>query len=227
MGCERLFDPSSPPHIQRFHILVGLMLSSQTKDAVTSAAVRTLQTTLPGGLTPSSVAAADPQLIDECIGKVGFHNTKTKNLKRVADILLQPKSEGGFDGDIPSTAEDLMSLPGVGPKMAYLCLSAAWDIHNGIGVDTHVHRITNLWGWHRTKTPEETRIKLQGWLPREHWHEINTLVVGLGQTVCAPVGRKCGECGLRAVCPASVVKRKGGSGEGDIEDWGLDGKDRD
>lgn len=98
-----------------------------------------------------------------------------------------------------------MSLPGVGPKMAYLCLSAAWGRTEGIGVDVHVHRITNMWGWHKTKNPEETRLALQAWLPKELWHEINWLIVGLGQTICLPVGRKCGDCelGLRGLCKAA------------------------
>ena len=72
-------------------------------------------------------------------------------------------------------------------------------------VDVHVHRITNLWGWHKTKNPEETRMALQAWLPRDRWREINWLLVGLGQTVCAPVGRRCGDCnlGLDGLCKAA------------------------
>ena len=98
-----------------------------------------------------------------------------------------------------------MSLPGVGPKMAYLCMSGAWGKTQGIGVDVHVHRITNLWGWHKTKGPEETRIALQAWLPRELWHEINWLLVGFGQTICPSSARKCGECtlGLEGLCKAA------------------------
>lgn len=74
-------------------------------------------------------------------------------------------------------------------------------------VDVHVHRITNLWGWHATKTPEETRRWLEGWLSRERWHEINRLLVGLGQTVCLPVGRRCGECDLAGTgfCKGEVM----------------------
>ena len=103
-----------------------------------------------------------------------------------------------------------MTLPGVGPKMAYLCMSAAWGVTEGIGVDVHVHRITNLWGWHVTKGPEETRIALEAWLPREKWHDINHLLVGFGQTICLPVGRDCGRCTLseRGLCPSAVVGKK-------------------
>ncbi|KAJ3565637.1 hypothetical protein NPX13_g7436 [Xylaria arbuscula] len=96
--------------------------------------------------------------------------------------------------------------------MAHLCLSAAWGRTEGIGVDVHVHRITNLWGWHGkagSKNPEDTRAKLESWLPKDRWREINTLLVGLGQTVCLPVGRRCGDCelGLRGLCRAAERKK--------------------
>jgi len=70
----------------------------------------------------------------------------------------------------------------------------------------HVHRITNLWGWHTTKNPEETRAWLEGWLPKDRWHEINKMLVGLGQTVCLPIGRRCGECDLAGtgLCKSEV-----------------------
>lgn len=142
-------------------------------------------------LTLENILAVSPERLNELIRTVGFHNNKTKYIKQAA-ILLRDN----YDSDIPSTADELMKLPGVGPKMAYLCMSAAWGKHEGIGVDVHVHRITNLWGWHSTKNPEETRVALQSWLPKDKWHEINKLLVGLGQTVCLPVARRCGECDL-------------------------------
>lgn len=88
-------------------------------------------------------------------------------------------------------------------------MSAAWGRDEGIGVDVHVHRITNLWGWHETSTPEQTRAELEAWLPREKWHDINHLLVGLGQTICLPVGRKCGDCDLAAerLCPSAQVAK--------------------
>ncbi|KAJ5887537.1 hypothetical protein N7495_007578 [Penicillium taxi] len=152
-------------------------------------------------LNLKNILAVDPTRLNELIRTVGFHNNKTKYIKSAALILRDQ-----FNGDIPSTPEGLMSLPGVGPKMAYLCMSAAWGKDLGIGVDVHVHRITNLWGWNKTKNPEETRLALQSWLPRDKWHEINKLLVGLGQTVCLPVKRRCGECYLAGtkLCKSEV-----------------------
>ena len=214
VGCAELYWRGTSARNRRFHTLTALMLSSQTKDTTTAMAMHRLHTELgdtaksPGDstLTLENMLSVSPERLNELIHVVGFHNNKTKYIKATALILRDQ-----FDSDIPSTAEELMELPGVGPKMAYLCMSACWDKHDGIGVDVHVHRITNLWGWNKTKTPEETRVALQSWLPRDKWHEINKLLVGFGQTVCLPVGRRCGECALagKGLC-RSEVKSKGG-----------------
>ncbi|KAK3308987.1 DNA glycosylase [Chaetomium strumarium] len=211
MGCERLARPDASARDRRFHTLVALMLSSQTKDTVNAEAMARLQNELPPyepgappGLNLENMLAVDPKLLNELIGKVGFHNNKTKYLKQTAEIL-----KSHYASDIPDTIEGLTSLPGVGPKMAHLCMSAphGWNRVEGIGVDVHVHRITNLWGWQSppTKTPEDTRRALEAWLPRDRWREINWLLVGFGQTVCLPVGRKCGKCelGLSGLCKAA------------------------
>ncbi|MCJ1432723.1 DNA N-glycosylase and apurinic/apyrimidinic (AP) lyase [Xylographa pallens] len=208
MGCESLADEGLSERDQRFQTLIALMLSSQTKDTTTAATIHALQRTLPSpGLTLANIRAVDPATLNTLIYAVGFHNNKTRYIKATAEILHER-----FGDDIPDTVAGLMSLPGVGPKMAYLCMSAAWGRTEGIGVDVHVHRITNLWGWHKTRGPEETRLSLQAWLPRDRWHEINHLLVGFGQTICAPVGRRCGECVLaeRGLCPSAVVARKRG-----------------
>jgi endonuclease-3 len=218
MGCAELHWRASSPKDQRFQTLVALMLSSQTKDTVTAVAMQRLHTELgedesilapkikkeedednvfledkkkDSTLNLGNILTVSPERLNELIRTVGFHNNKTKYIKQTA-ILLRDN----YDSDIPSTADELMKLPGVGPKMAYLCMSAAWGKHEGIGVDVHVHRITNLWGWHSTKNPEETRVALQSWLPKDKWHEINKLLVGLGQTVCLSAARRCGECDL-------------------------------
>ncbi|KIJ31814.1 hypothetical protein M422DRAFT_81898, partial [Sphaerobolus stellatus SS14] len=118
------------------------------------------------------------------------------------------KIKDDFEGEIPNTVEGLCSLPGVGPKMAFLTLQVAWNLNVGIGVDVHVHRITNRLGWHKppTKEPEQTRLNLQSWLPKELHGEINPLLVGFGQvTICLPVGPKCESCTLSSsgLCPSA------------------------
>jgi endonuclease-3 len=201
MGCESLAEESRSPLDRRLQTLIALMLSSQTKDTVTAVAMKNLQENLPGGFNLQGLLTVEPEELNRLIAKVGFHNNKTSYIKQVAPILRDQ-----FNGDIPDTIEGLVSLKGVGPKMAYLTMSAAWGRDEGIGVDVHVHRITNLWGWHKTSNPEQTRAELESWLPKDKWHDINHLLVGFGQTICLPVGRKCGDCELSGMglCPSAV-----------------------
>ena len=197
---ESMTANKSPQQDRRFQTLIALMLSSQTRDTTTAAVMRALQTRLPRpGLTLANILALPGPALDELIRPAGFHNTKTKNIKATAELLA-----GRHGGDIPDTLAGLLALPGVGPKMAHLCLSAAWGRTEGVGVDVHVHRITNRWGWHRTGTPEQTRAALEAWLPRDRWHPINRLLVGFGQTLCRPVRPDCGHCavGAKGLCPS-------------------------
>ncbi|KAI9244259.1 DNA glycosylase [Helicostylum pulchrum] len=200
MGCARLADRTCTPKVQRFQTLVSLMLSAQTKDTVTSAAVIKLQKELEGGLCLESILRLDEAVLDNMIRSVGFHTKKASYIKRTAEILRDT-----FDGDIPDTIEGLTSLPGVGPKMGYLTLQVAWNKNLGIGVDVHVHRIANRLGWVKTKTPEETRLS---WLPKDKWRNINPILVGYGQIVCLPRGPLCHTCPVRAYCPSAVIKVK-------------------
>lgn len=201
MGCTQLAD-STDEKVFRYQTLVALQLSSQTKDQVTSEAMGKLKAHQPGGLTPQSIVQMDETVLDGYISKVGFHNRKTMHLQQTARILLDE-----YDGDIPPTVEKLMALPGVGPKMAYLAMQCAWRSNVGIGVDTHVHRISNRLGWSQTAKPEDTRVALEGWLPREHWSEINHMLVGFGQTLCKPIGPLCSECPVKDLCPKIGIRK--------------------
>ncbi|KAN0073773.1 DNA glycosylase [Tylopilus felleus] len=202
MGCQLAQRGESEPKNQRFATLVSLMLSSQTKDEVTDAAIAKLRAALGGAISVQALMEADDALIADCIAKVGFWRKKTQYIKQAARRLYED-----FDADVPKTVEELCSLAGVGPKMAFLTLQVAWNLNVGIGVDVHVHRITNRLGWHAppTKNPEETRVNLESWLPKVLQGEINHLLVGFGQTICLPVGPKCGECTLSAagLCPSA------------------------
>jgi len=202
MGCDQAQHKEQDPKNQRFATLISLMLSSQTKDEVTDAAVSKLRTAIGGNLSVDAIINADQDTISKAIGKVGFWRRKTEYIKKTA-LRLRDQ----FDSDVPKTVDDLCSLPGVGPKMAFLLLQVAWNLNVGIGVDVHVHRITNRLGWHKppTKTPEETRLNLQSWLPTELHRDINHMLVGFGQVICLPVGPRCDLCDLStsSLCPSA------------------------
>ncbi|ESK85193.1 dna-(apurinic or apyrimidinic site) lyase [Moniliophthora roreri MCA 2997] len=206
MGCDQAQLKEVDPKNRRFSTLVSLMLSSQTKDEVTDAAVSQLRTALGGSISVEGVIAADEATVSNAIGKVGFWRRKTQYLKQAA-VRLRDE----FDSDVPKTVDELCSLPGVGPKMAFLALQVAWNLNHGIGVDVHVHRITNRLGWHKppTKNPEETRLNLQSWLPTEFHPEINHMLVGFGQTVCLPVRPRCDQCVLSTdgLCPSAQLPK--------------------
>lgn len=205
MGAEKCYDHNAPANVKRFQVLVSLMLSSQTKDQVTAGAMERLRA---HGCTVENVLGTDDETLGKLIYPVGFWRTKVKYLK-LTSAMLQKE----FGGDIPDSVEGLVRLPGVGPKMAHLAMDIAWDQVSGIGVDTHVHRISNRLGWLKkaTKNPEETRKALEEWLPRELWSEINWLLVGFGQQVCLPINPLCSMCLNQHHCPsahkASPAKR--------------------
>ncbi|XP_028757212.1 endonuclease III homolog 1, chloroplastic-like [Neltuma alba] len=202
MGCEKAGETLSPKE-RRFAVLVSSLLSSQTKDHVTHGAIQRLLQN--GLLSADGLNQADEETIRKLIYPVGFYTRKTTNLKKIANICLTK-----YDGDIPSSIEELLSLPGIGPKMAHLVMNVGWNDVQGICVDTHVHRICNRLGWasrsgtkQKTLTPEETREALQRWLPKEEWVPINPLLVGFGQTICTPRRPRCGECSVSDLCPSA------------------------
>jgi len=205
MGCEKVQEMSTDPKVQRYHCLVSLMLSSQTKDEVNFAAMQRLRS---HGLTVDSILEMSDKTLGDLIYPVGFWRRKIVYLKKTAEIL-----KNNYDNDIPDTVEKLCQLPGVGPKMAHLCMNIAWKQQSGIGVDTHVHRITNRLGWtgvkvgDTTKTPEDTRMALESWLPQEKWTEINWLLVGFGQQICTPLRPKCHLCLNKHICPSSTSNK--------------------
>lgn len=207
MGCFESVPQDLEPKTKRFQHLIALMLSSQTKDEVTSAAVARLRDRLHPTLVPQAVVDTSEADLAALILPVGFYRRKAQYLRQTCAILLEK-----YDGDVPPTIKEMVALPGVGPKMAHLLMQNAWNESAGIGVDTHVFRLAQWWRWvpkTAHPTPEKTRIALEQWLPRELWAEINPLLVGFGQTWCPPKqsAAKCQECLLRTMCPASLAKK--------------------
>ncbi|CDR44697.1 CYFA0S15e01662g1_1 [Cyberlindnera fabianii] len=209
MGCAEIpltlnTDIELTPRNYRFQLLVSLMLSSQTKDEINYIAMSNMKTyfTEQGyeqGITIDAIRWVDEKKLDQLIYSVGFHTRKASFIKKAAEILASE-----WDGDVPNTVEGLVALPGVGPKMAFLTLQKAWNLTLGIGVDTHVDRLSKMWRWVKNKKgPEQTRAELESWLPRSLWNEINPELVGFGQSICLPRGRRCDLCTLSKtkLCP--------------------------
>jgi len=199
MGCSRLGD-TEDPKVFRYQTLIALMLSAQTKDEQTAKAISKLKEY--NGLTVDSILTINEKKLDELISNVGFHTRKAHFIKQATEILAKK-----YDKDIPPTYEEIIDLPGVGPKMGHLLMQVGWNKTVGISVDVHVHRISNWLGWvHNTKDPEKTRVALESWLPYEKWDKINKLLVGFGQTICTSINPKCGSCLLSTgLCPSAFI----------------------
>uniref|UniRef100_UPI00398F1D9A endonuclease III-like protein 1 n=1 Tax=Pristiophorus japonicus TaxID=55135 RepID=UPI00398F1D9A len=197
MGAEQCFDKTAALQVMRYQVLLSLMLSSQTKDQVTYAAMKRLRE---HGLTVENILKMEDKTLGELIYPVGFWRSKVKYIKQTTAILKEQ-----YNGDIPSSVRELLKLPGVGPKMAHLVMKLAWNNVSGISVDTHVHRISNRLKWVKkeTKTPEQSRLALEEWMPRDLWSETNWLLVGFGQQICLPVNPCCAGCLNREICPTA------------------------
>lgn len=155
-----------------YKTLISTILSSRTKDEVTLEASKRLFRKAPN---IKSLGQLDQLEIRNLIYPVGFYRTKARNLRKLAKIILEKHG-----GKIPQTKETLMKLPGVGHKTANLVLNRAFKIP-AIAVDTHVHKISNLLGWVKTKTPEQTERQLEKSLPKKYWKDINRLFVSIGR----------------------------------------------
>lgn len=178
------------------------MLSSQTKDQTTFEAMNRLKERT---LTTISIRDMPVTDLENLLHPVSFYKNKAKYLKQTVEVLINK-----YDSDIPDNPKELIALPGVGPKMAHICMAVAWNKITGIGVDVHVHRLTNRLGWlpQPTKEPEQTRIGLEKWLPHSLWSEVNHLFVGFGQTICTPLKPNCGECLNKDICPSANKETK-------------------
>ncbi|KIY66179.1 DNA glycosylase [Cylindrobasidium torrendii FP15055 ss-10] len=202
MGCDSAGRFESDARSQRLSILFSLILSAQTKDEYTDAAMKNLRAAVGGCITVDALLNTSSKDIQSAVRPAGMAEKKTKYLLETAKLLKEH-----FDSDVPRTVEGLMSLSGVGPKITFLALQVAWNQNDGIGVDVHVHRLSNVLGWNSPEAADEerTRINLESWLPKEYWKEVNHLLVGFGQTICSKKTPKCGQCRVNAagLCPSA------------------------
>lgn len=184
-----------------FQVLIATMLSAQTRDAVTAEASDRL---FKSARTPRTMAKMAVKDIERLIYPVSFYRNKAVHVKRTCEQIL-----ARFRGRVPSTMEELLTLPGVGRKTANLVLILAHRSSQNICVDTHVHRISNRLGWASTRTPDETEQALYKAAHRKWWPVVNLYLVTWGQNVCRPVYPLCGSCVINSLCPRIGVDKVG------------------
>lgn len=186
-----LFELAAEGYASVFEILTACILSIRTRDETTLPVARAL---FAQARTPAELAALPVEQIDRLIQPCTFHEAKAKTIRVIARRAVQ---EHG--GELPCDRDVLLAFHGVGPKCVNLTLGIACGLPL-IGVDIHVHRVTNRWGYVRTATPEKTMEALQEKLPRRYWIEINALLVPFGKHICTGVRPKCSTCPLLEMC---------------------------
>lgn len=181
-----------------FLILISCLLSLRTKDKTTSEASERLFAL---AHTPAAMLKLPLRKIERAIYPVGFYRTKAKSIHQICRRLLDV-----YGGKVPDSIDELVTLSGVGRKTANLVVTVGYG-KPGICVDIHVHRISNRWGYIKTKTPEESEQALRRKLPRQYWITFNDLLVPYGQNLCQPVSPFCSKCKLAEFCDRVGVKR--------------------
>ncbi|BFU94523.1 MAG: Endonuclease III [Nitrospira sp.] len=181
-----------------FRILISCLLSLRTKDKTTSEAGRRLFAL---AHTPASMLSLSLAKIQKAIYPVGFYRTKAKSIRLICRRLIDV-----YGGTVPDSIDELLTLPGVGRKTANLVVTVGYR-KPGICVDIHVHRITNRWGYLKTRTPDETEQALRRKLPKPYWMSFNDLLVPYGQNLCQPVSPFCSRCKLIDCCDQAGVTR--------------------
>lgn len=174
-----------------FHILISCLLSLRTKDKTTGEASERLFAL---AKTPAAMLKLPLKQIEQAIYPVGFYRTKAKSIHQICQRLLDV-----YGGVVPDCIDELVTLSGVGRKTANLVVTVGYG-KPGICVDIHVHRISNRWGFIKTKTPEQTEEALRRTLPTQYWITFNDLLVPYGQNLCQPVSPFCSRCKLSAYC---------------------------
>jgi len=174
-----------------FRVLIACVLSLRTKDKTTAEASRRLFALAD---TPRAMLTLPASRIEQAIYPVGFYRNKAKQIQAICRRLLSH-----YGGRVPDSIDELLTLHGVGRKTANLVVTVGYG-RPGICVDVHVHRISNRWGYVKTRTPEETEQALRNKLPKQYWKSYNDLLVPYGQNLCLPVSPWCSKCALAKYC---------------------------
>jgi endonuclease-3 len=182
-----------------FTTLISCILSLRTKDEVTEkASIRLLSKYN----TPKKILTLTEDYIASLIYPVGFYKTKAKTIKDISKTLIEK-----YSGNVPTDFDELMKLKGVGRKTANIVMVYGHKKHGYIPIDVHCHRIPNRLGWIKTKTPEETELKLKKILPKKYWDDFNNLFVLFGQKICVPISPFCSRCPIENFCKKISVNK--------------------
>lgn len=181
-----------------FQQTVACMLSIRTRDETTVVVARQL---LERAGTPQQMLELSEEQLDGLIHASSFHAAKARQILTIAERAIRE-----FDGEVPCDRDVLLALPGIGPKCAHLVLGIACG-QPYIGVDIHVHRVTNRWSYVRAATPEATMAALEVALPQKHWITINRLLVPFGKHICTGTLPNCSSCPVLDMCRQVGVSR--------------------
>lgn len=187
-----------------FQLLVATILSAQSTDVRVNLVTPELFRQYPDA---AALAAADPQKLEAIIRSTGFFRAKTKNLIGMATALVER-----FDGQVPSTLEDLVTLPGVGRKTANVVRSVAFDLP-GLPVDTHVGRLSRRLGLSAATDPAKVEAEVSGLLPPEELGVFSLRLILHGRAVCLARRPRCAMCVLEDLCPSSQLPTGSGGHE--------------
>jgi len=182
-----------------FTVLISCILSLRTQDKTTTAASERLFAI---ANTPKKMLATPVDVIRKAIFPVAFYRVKARTIHTICEALFDRHG-----GKVPSKLKELLELPGVGRKTANIVVTMAFR-KAGIAVDTHVHRISNRWGYVKTKSADDTEMALRKKLPRRYWIKFNDLLVAYGQNLCKPISPFCSKCKIAVYCRRVGVKTR-------------------
>ncbi|CUS02802.2 Endonuclease III [Candidatus Promineifilum breve] len=186
-----MFELAELGYATPFEQLIACIISIRTRDEDSLPISRRL---LDRARTPAEIAGLSPDEIDQLITPSTFHERKAVQIQAIARQVAE-----AYGGELPCDEAVLLSFSGVGVKCAHLALGIACD-QPWISVDIHVHRVTNRWGYVAAPTPERTMLQLEEKLPREHWVEINRLLVPFGKHICTGQMPRCSTCPVLNMC---------------------------
>jgi endonuclease-3 len=186
-----MFELAEAGFTSPFELLVACIISIRTFDEVMLPTARKL---FARARAPEAVGQLTPAEIDDLIHPCTFHERKAQQIHALARRVADE-----YGGTLPCDEKVLLSFDGVGPKCTNLVLGIACG-EARIGVDIHVHRVTNRWGYVAASTPERTMLVLEAVLPRQYWVEINRLLVPFGKHLCTGQRPRCSTCPVLEMC---------------------------